>query len=62
MKKIVYTILEAAGASIEDAKLVARMLVEANLCGVDSHGVIRIPEYVDRIFGKPGYGVVSRLE
>lgn len=62
LKKISYTILKAAGARIEEAKLVARMLVEANLCGVDSHGVIRIPEYVDRIFGKQGHGVVSRLE
>lgn len=33
------------------AKIVSEHLVEADLCGVDSHGVIRIPEYTRRIIG-----------
>jgi len=33
------------GVPPEDAAHVAELLVEANLCGHDSHGVIRIPQY-----------------
>lgn len=42
-------LVEAAGAPSDVAKLVARHLVDANLCGHDSHGVLRIPTYVDAI-------------
>jgi hydroxycarboxylate dehydrogenase B len=35
-----------AGASPEEASIVGNALVEANLVGHDSHGVLRIPEYV----------------
>lgn len=42
-------IFEAAGARSKEATLVARSLVEANLMGHDSHGVIRISEYVGSI-------------
>lgn len=38
-----------AGTSEEEASIVSSMLVRANLFGVDSHGVIRIPDYVQRI-------------
>lgn len=41
--------LKAAGASDDEARTVANHLVQANLYGVDSHGVIRIPEYIDEI-------------
>jgi uncharacterized oxidoreductase len=41
-------LLAAAGLSEEEASLVARSLVGANLCGHDSHGVMRIPFYLDR--------------
>ena len=37
----------AAGVPSEDAALEAEVLVWANLRGVDSHGVLRIPWYVD---------------
>jgi LDH2 family malate/lactate/ureidoglycolate dehydrogenase len=40
------SIFEAVGASEEEAKLVSKLLVEANLTGHDSHGVIRILNYV----------------
>ncbi len=39
----------AAGASLEDAEWVSRLLVKANLVGHDSHGVIRIVQYVKAI-------------
>jgi LDH2 family malate/lactate/ureidoglycolate dehydrogenase len=42
-------ILEGAGASPENATLVAEHLVLANLKGVDSHGVFHLPSYVDAI-------------
>jgi LDH2 family malate/lactate/ureidoglycolate dehydrogenase len=42
-------LLVGAGASREEADIVARGCVAANLAGHDSHGIIQIPSYVDRI-------------
>src|ERR1700722_16245223 len=42
-------LLRAAGASDEEARAVAVGCVNANLAGHDSHGVIAIPTYIDRI-------------
>ncbi|MBV9530026.1 MAG: Ldh family oxidoreductase [Bradyrhizobium sp.] len=42
-------LLEAAGASEQEAEAVAAGCVNANLAGHDSHGVIAIPTYIDRI-------------
>jgi len=42
-------LLQAAGASHEEAQAVAVGCVEANLAGHDSHGIIAIPTYIDRI-------------
>ncbi len=39
----------SAGMSMEDAARIAGDLVKANLRGVDSHGVSRIPMYLDRL-------------
>ncbi len=39
-------IFEAAGSTPEEAACVARHLVDSNLCGHDSHGVIRISRYI----------------
>lgn len=47
--KFAFEIFEALGAPVRNAELVARLLVKANLVGHDSHGVIRIPSYVDSI-------------
>jgi len=49
LRGISSTILRAAGASESEAETVAKFLVGANLAGHDSHGVIRIPQYVKRI-------------
>jgi uncharacterized oxidoreductase len=43
------SLFEAAGVPSGDAGVVARSLVDANLCGHDSHGVMRAPQYVDAI-------------
>ena len=34
------------GATADEAELVASSLVDSNLCGHESHGVVRIPDYV----------------
>jgi uncharacterized oxidoreductase len=40
-------LFQAAGVPTADADLVAESLVGANLRGHDSHGVMRVPQYVD---------------
>jgi len=42
-------IFERAGAPPDHATCVAAHLVEANLTGHDSHGVLRVPQYVEQI-------------
>lgn len=41
--------LEKLGLAAADARLVAETLVDANLRGVDSHGVVRLPHYASRL-------------
>ena len=42
-------ILEAVDVPRDDAQIVSRHLVEANLAGHDSHGVLRVPQYVKAV-------------
>jgi len=49
LTRIGAALLKAAGASDEEAQAVASGCVNANLAGHDSHGVIAIPTYIDRI-------------
>jgi uncharacterized oxidoreductase len=42
-------LLVAAGAPADEAAIVMRHCVQANLTGHDSHGIIQIPSYIDRI-------------
>ena len=44
-----YALLRAAGASEGHAKIVADHIADANLAGHDSHGLIRITQYIDEI-------------
>ncbi|MGA9798408.1 MAG: Ldh family oxidoreductase [Terriglobales bacterium] len=46
LKKIANQIFATAGATPDEARIVSDALVEANLAGHDSHGIMRIPEYV----------------
>src|SRR5688572_19321209 len=46
LRALTATIFEGAGCSPAEAGRVADHLVEANLVGHDSHGVIRVPTYV----------------
>lgn len=43
------SLLEAGGFTAEQARKTAEVLVWANLRGVDSHGVLRIPRYVEMV-------------
>ena len=43
------SIFEGAGVPADEAQIVADSLVKSNLVGHDSHGVIRIPQYVSLI-------------
>ncbi len=47
LHKTVARIFTAAGCSDEHAGVVADVLVWANLRGVDSHGVVRVPRYIE---------------
>ena len=49
LKTIGSALLRAAGASQEEADAVAVGCVNANLAGHDSHGIIAVPTYIDRI-------------
>lgn len=46
LRTLVARVLAAAGADGDAAESVARSLVLANLRGVDSHGFMRVPEYL----------------
>src|SRR5262249_24678087 len=51
------SLFEASGVPADEAAVVARSLVDANLCGHDSHGLIRIPQYLQAVaegLRKPG--------
>ncbi|MEQ9121700.1 MAG: Ldh family oxidoreductase, partial [Alphaproteobacteria bacterium] len=49
LRAIAADLLEASGAPRDEAETVARHCIEANLAGHDSHGIIQIPTYCDRI-------------
>ena len=46
LKAVVASVCSAAGSEPAEAELIARRLVDANLAGHDSHGVIRLPRYI----------------
>jgi hydroxycarboxylate dehydrogenase B len=47
LKRLTSAIFSAAGCNPPEAERLGRYLTEANLVGHDSHGVIRIPYYID---------------
>jgi uncharacterized oxidoreductase len=49
LHRIGKALLVAAGSAPEEAEVVMRHCVDANLAGHDSHGIIQIPTYIDRI-------------
>jgi hydroxycarboxylate dehydrogenase B len=49
LRKVTAKVFQACGAPAEEAMVVADHLVTANLMGLDSHGVMRIPQYLDDV-------------
>ena len=47
--ELVIAVFERCGMSNVDAALLADSLVDADLCGTHSHGVMRVPEYVEKL-------------
>lgn len=47
LRRLATDLLRAVGARAEDADLVANALIEANLTGHDSHGIIRLLNYCE---------------
>ncbi|MCG9127243.1 Ldh family oxidoreductase [Candidatus Poribacteria bacterium] len=59
LRKFVYDIYRAAGGTEEDAKIVSDHVVDSNLVGHDSHGVINAPNYIGGMSGGPS---VDKME
>ena len=49
LRQSVQAILEATGTPTDLAQVVSEALVGANLAGHDSHGVIRLPQYIEMV-------------
>lgn len=49
LKSFCAAVLEKLDVPADEARLVSEALIEADLRGVDSHGVIRMPMYVERL-------------
>src|SRR2546426_2176699 len=49
LKRFTQEVFQACGAPEKEALLVADHLVTANLMGYDTHGVIRIPQYLEDV-------------
>ena len=47
LEKLVAAIMQGGGCQPEDAATIARRLVDSNLVGHDSHGVIRVGKYLE---------------
>ncbi len=65
LRSLTSDIFTACDAPPEDAEVLARHLVAANLKGLDSHGVLRIPQYVGNIRRNeivPGAGIETVRE
>lgn len=49
LRRLARELLAAAGVPAEEAEVVARHCLGANLAGHDSHGIIQIPTYIERV-------------
>jgi len=49
LENFVTALFEKTGVSANDAAFLAKSLVDTNLWGIDSHGVLRVPIYVKRL-------------
>ena len=49
LRDLVRAVVAAAGSTQDEAEEVAAHLLEANLQGHDSHGIMLLPRYVDHV-------------
>ena len=49
LRTIATELLKGAGPRAEEAAIVSRHSIGANLAGHDSHGIILIPTYIERV-------------
>ena len=49
LRGIASELLEAAGTSPTNARLIGDSLIDANLAGHDSHGILRLPAYLQAV-------------
>lgn len=49
LRSIVHSLFVRVGMRPDEAAICTDNLIKANLWGIDSHGVIRVPLYVDHI-------------
>ena len=66
LEAFIAALFAKAGTSRDDARLIAEVLVWANLRGVDSHGALRVPGYLRRIETgesnpRPDIGIVADM-
>jgi len=47
LTRVVAAIMEGGGSHADEAATIARRLVDSNLVGHDSHGVLRVPKYLE---------------
>lgn len=57
LTEIAVSLLQAGGFTANEAKLTAESLVQANLLGYDSHGVVRVSQYLNEL--KKGHLVTA---
>ena len=55
ISKLLQNTFELLGSSSEKAERITRRLIGANLRGHESHGVIRMPRYVEGVLGSDQY-------
>lgn len=48
-RKFCSNVLEAVGCPLVDADIIAKIIIDANVDGIDSHGISRLPIYVKRL-------------
>jgi L-2-hydroxycarboxylate dehydrogenase (NAD+) len=49
LEQQILDLLRCGGMSAEDSALTARLIVQTNLWGIDSHGALRVPTYIRRL-------------
>jgi LDH2 family malate/lactate/ureidoglycolate dehydrogenase len=49
LRAFIADVFVAHGMPVDDASLVGKMMVEADLHGSDAHGVFRLPRYIERL-------------